>query len=120
MSDSQVVLVIPNDPVLGALLGELVSLAGHAPRFPSADETVRSAITRVSPGILLLDCDHAECSDDLLSTAQESGIPVVFFSGSRTASELERVARRHNVKSVLLPTGPKLLARTLRAALEVA
>jgi DNA-binding NtrC family response regulator len=110
------ILLAPNDPIIGALMAELVRIAGHTPRFARVDETVRGAIHRLSPQALLLDCDHDDCDEDLLQTAKTMALPIIFFSGTRSQSELERFARRHGVHAFVLPNGPSLLRSTIERA----
>ncbi len=116
MSSSYVVLLAPNDPVIGGLMGELVRLAGHIPKFANVDETTRHALDRVKPQLLLLDCDHRDCDEALLEAAKGRGTPIIFFSGARSGHELERFARRHGVHAFLLPNGPRILRATIERA----
>ena len=113
------VLVVPTDLTIGALMMDLVRVAGHTAHMIRGDESIAHAIRRVSPELLLLDCDHFECDEELLTVATQRGVPVVFFSGARSTAELERISRTFGVAMFQLPNGPRMLDRTLREARRV-
>jgi DNA-binding NtrC family response regulator len=116
VADSIVVLVVPTDLSIGTLMGELVRIAGHVAHTLRSDESIEQGIQRVRPAVVLIDCDHFECDEELLAGAARRGVPVVFFSGARSSQELQRIARRFGVASFQLPNGPRLLDRAIREA----
>src|SRR3954452_20223873 len=63
MTDVQI-LVIAEHAMIGALLGALVELAGHRPRFAEAGEAPDAAIERLRPDLVLLDCEHVAAGDE--------------------------------------------------------
>lgn len=111
------VLVIPHDAVIGALLADLVQLAGYRLLFAADDEAPRRAIERLRPAIVLVDCDHDDaCSESFRIAAAAASIEVVLFSGTHSERELQGIARRYGVKYFALPNGPHRLAQTLSGA----
>ncbi|HJU89044.1 MAG TPA: hypothetical protein VJ672_06600 [Gemmatimonadaceae bacterium] len=113
------VLIVPTDLTIGALMMDLVRVAGHTAHVIRSDESVPQAIRRVQPDLLLLDCDHFECDEDLIAAADRRDVPVVFFSGARSSQELQRISDRFGVPMFQLPNGPRMLDRTLRDASRV-
>ena len=113
------VLIVPTDLTIGALMVDLVRVAGHEAHVIRCDESVSQAIRRVQPDLILLDCDHLECHDELVTAAGRHDVPVVLFSGARSSQELSRISSRLGVAMFQLPNGPRVLDRTLREAHRV-
>ena len=79
------VLVLSSDPLAAALVGAAIELAGHAPRFPLADEAPRAALLRVRPRLVVIDCDHEDaCSDSFIGPALMTGSRVLLVRSRRT------------------------------------
>ncbi len=114
----QPILVIAKHPVLGALLGSLVELAGHEPVFPDPDEAAGEALLRLRPSLTLLDCAHdAARADEIYRQAAVLNAPVLLFSSSRTHTEADSMAARRGVKAFVLPIQFRAFERLLSASL---
>ena len=95
------VLVFSCDPLSGALLGAVVELGGHRPHFAAADETARSALLRVRPQVVLIDCDHEEsCSEEFVGPALMTGARVLLIRSGRTVRDMSDFATRLSVRIV--------------------
>ena len=117
MSDRSI-LVIAKHPVLGALLGSLVELAGHEPVFPDLGEAAGEAILRLRPSLALLDFAHdAAWDDETYRQAAVLGAPVLLFSSSRTQTEADSIAAGRGVKAFVLPIQFRAFERLLSASL---
>jgi hypothetical protein len=98
------VLVFSSDPLAAALLGAAIELAGHAPSFPRSDESPRSALLRVRPRLVVIDCDHEEaCSETFIGPALMTGSQVVLFRSRRTRRAVSEMADRLEVRTVEMP-----------------
>jgi hypothetical protein len=98
------VLVLSSDPLAAALLGAAIELAGHAPRFPQSDEPPRSALLRVRPRLVVIDCDHEEgCSEAFVGPALMTGSQVVLFRSRRTRRDVSEMANRLGLRTVEMP-----------------
>ena len=105
MTDVQI-LVIAEHAMIGALLGALIELAGHRPRFGEAGEMPEDAIERLRPDLVLLDSEHAAAGADAAYRAAFSvGSRLVLFGSSLSESETERFAARRGVACITLPIG---------------
>ena len=118
MTDAQI-LVIAAHPMIGALLGALVELAGHRPRFSDAGESPEGAMERFHPDLVLLDCEHVAAADDApYRTAFEVGSRVVLFGSSLSVVETELFAARRGVPCITLPIGYTAFSERLASLLE--
>lgn len=118
MTDVQI-LVIAEHAMIGALLGALVELAGHRPRFAEPGESADAAIERVRPNLVLLDSEHEAAADDrAYRAALETGSRIVLFGSSLSASETERFAARRGVACIALPIGYTAFSQRLSTLLE--
>jgi DNA-binding response OmpR family regulator len=105
MTDVQI-LVIAEHAMIGALLGALVELAGHRPRFAEAGEAPDAAIERLRPDLVLLDCEHVAAGDEAAyRVAFEAGSRIALFGSSLSEAETERFAARRGVPCITLPIG---------------
>jgi hypothetical protein len=112
------VLIFSADPLAAALLGAVVELAGHAPHFPRQDEAARSALMRVRPALVLIDCDHEEtCSDAFIGPALMTGAQVLLHRSCRTRRESREFAGRLGLRVVELPNDQEMLMRLLQELL---
>ena len=107
------VLIIARDEVVAALLGLLVELRGHIPRFPAKGESPVSALASDQFSIVVVDCDHPDCSE-LLAEIRNATAQPVLFSPLRVSGDLREVAARHGARSFTLPTDPETFAKTLQ------
>jgi DNA-binding response OmpR family regulator len=109
------VLILAREEVVAVLLGLMVELRGLEPVYLAKAEIAEELIRRVRPEVVVVDCDHQDCTDSLLDAVRESGAKPILFSPFRFESEVRRVAARHGVESFTLPTDPESFGRMLRA-----
>lgn len=114
------ILVLSQQPVLAALVGMLVELAGRAPVFPTADEPPSDAIRRLSPlAVILIDAEaDAARSDMFFAVAARSQIGVVVFGSEREARRVAEVAASRRIPWITLPPEVDRLRHAIRFAAE--
>ena len=111
-------LVVALDTFGAALIGTLVELAGHRPRFPHPGEPPLEAITRLRPELVLLDCDHdLACEEEGYERARSVGARVLLFTPTRTAKEIAALARERGVPWVRLPQSLTDFSEALASAI---
>ena len=66
-------LILAREEIVAALLGLMVELRGLQPRFLAAEESVNEALTRLALDAVVIDCDHPDCTGDLLDTIRSAG-----------------------------------------------
>lgn len=109
------VLILSTDPLAAALLGAAVELAGHAPKFVLPAEAARTALLRLRPRAVLIDCDHDDaCSDAFVGPAIMTGAHVHFVRSARTRRDVAETARRLGVRVIDLPVEHDALASLLQ------
>ena len=87
------VLILAREEIVAALLGMLVELRGLQPRFLGRAEPIEDAILREKPCAVVIDCDHSDCTDELLEIIKNAGSQPVLFSAfqmRRTSVSSER------------------------------
>lgn len=98
------VLILSSDALAAALLGAAVELAGHQPHFARQAEPARSALLRVRPKLVLIDCDHEEsCSDEFVGPALMTGGKVLLFRSRRTQRDRGEFAERLSLHVIDMP-----------------
>lgn len=112
------VLVLSADPLASALIGAAIELAGHVPRFPQSEEAPRSALLRVRPRLVMIDCDHpGGCSDAFIGPALMTGSRVLLFKSRRSRRDVSELTERLGVRVMDMPmeheTITQLLAQTM-------
>jgi hypothetical protein len=108
------VLIFSADPLAAALLGAVVELAGHAPHFPQHEEAARSALLRVRPRVVLIDCDHDEtCSPGFVGPALMTGAAILLYRSQRTRRDAREFASRLGLQVMNLPDDREKLLRQL-------
>ena len=111
----EAVLVFSSDPLAGALLGAAVELGGHQPHFAAAEESARSALLRVRPRAVLIDCDHEEsCAEEFVGPALMTGARVLLIRSARTVRDMTDFATRLKVRIVDMAAEHALLPAILR------
>jgi len=106
--------VFSSDPLAAALLGAAIELAGHAPSFPRSDESPRTALLRVRPRLVVIDCDHEDaCSETFIGPALMTGSQVVLFRSRRTRRDVSEMADRLEVRTVEMPDEHEALTSLL-------
>jgi hypothetical protein len=112
------VLVLSSDPLAAALVGAAIELAGHAPRFPRSDEPARSALLRVRPRLVIIDCDHEDaCSDSFIGPALMTGSRVLLIRSRRTRRDASELSGRLGLRVVEMPMEHEPLTRLLHQML---
>lgn len=112
------VLVLSSDPLAAALLGAAIELAGHVPRFPSSDEVARSALLRIRPRLVVIDCDHEDgCSDAFIGPALMTGSRVLLFRSRRTRRDVTELTERLGLQVLDMPVEHEPLTRMLHHAM---
>jgi len=98
------VLVFSSDPLAAALLGASIELSGHDPFYPQPGESSRSALLRVRPQLVLIDCDHEEsCSEGFVGPALMTGSEVLLFRSRHTQRDIGNLGDRLGVTVMDLP-----------------
>ena len=115
----QAVLIISSDPLAAALLGAAVELAEHMPHFVRADERARSALLRVRPRLVLIDCDHEEaCTDEFVGPAIMTGAHILLFRSNRTTADRAGFSERFDLRILDMPREHGEITAILREALD--
>jgi hypothetical protein len=70
--------------------------------FPSPPEDAATAIARLRPDVVLVDCDSAD-EETCLTPVAEYGGAVVLFSPSRDETEVRELASRRGLRHFALP-----------------
>jgi hypothetical protein len=110
--------VYSSDALAAALLGAAIELAGHEPHFPQPREPARTALLRVRPRLVVIDCDHEEaCSDGFIGPALMTGSQVLLFRSRRTRRDIGDLPERLGVTVAVLPTEHETLTRLLKELL---
>jgi len=110
------VLILAREEIVAALLGLMVELRGLEPVYLAKAEIAEDAIRRERPTVVVVDCDHQDCTDLLLAAVREVGAKPILFSPFRFAAEVQRVARRHGVDYFTLPTDPDIFGQLIQKA----
>ncbi len=111
------VLVLVRDALMGALFRILVRLAGREPVFPAADEPPATAVGRIRPRLVIVECDHeAACSDAFYARVAEVGSRLLLFSSSPPSRLAEAVAAQRGVRAFLLPGERNAIVRSISEA----
>jgi len=108
------VLILAREEIVAALLGLMVELQGLQPVFLGLSEIAEDVIRSERPAVVVIDCDHQDCTDSLLAAVRESGAKPILFSPFRFEREVKRVARKHGVESFTLPADPENFGRMLQ------
>lgn len=108
------VLILAREEIVAALLGLMVELQALHPVYLGSAEIAEEVIRRECPQVVVIDCDHQDCTDSLLAAVKDVGAKPILFSPFRFAPEVKRVARRHGVESFTLPADPESFGRMLR------
>jgi hypothetical protein len=107
------VLILAREEVVAALLGLMVELRGLEPLYLGKADIAEDVIRRQRPSVVVVDCDHQDCTESLLNAVREAGAKPILFSPFRFANEVSRVAARHGVSSFTLPTDPESFGKLL-------
>lgn len=109
-------LVFSSDPLAAALLAAAIEYAGYAPRFASDKESARTAVKRVRPRLVLIDCDHEEtCCDEFIGPAIMMKAEVLLFRSNGTRHDASELAERMALRVMYLPDDHDRFIDILRA-----
>ena len=114
------ILLLARDPIVGALLGMFVELAGHTPVFPDPDEQPVDAIARMRPlFVVLLDgtLDAAQ-SDLFFAQAARRRVALAILGPPGQPAAIPEPARRRGVPYVETPTDLSRFVEVIRQAHE--
>ena len=108
---TDVVLILSGDADVGALLADLLELAGYKASFAAADERPEDAVARLRPRTVIVDCDLPAARGNALHRAAAiHGAAVILFSPGRPWDEVARRAAPHGLPFFALPIRPAALA----------
>jgi hypothetical protein len=108
-------LILAREAIVAALLGLMVELRGLHPSFLAREQSVVDVLETSSFAAVVIDCDHPDCTEELLASIRKTGAVPILFSPFRMQSEVSEVAARHGIRSFALPTDPDTLGRMLEA-----
>jgi hypothetical protein len=96
--------VVSADPLLAALIGAAVELAGYRAAFPRPQEGEMEAFRRIRPIALLLDAAHTGARDEaVLGRALMSGTRIVLFGSSADMQRNGALITRYEIAPLVLP-----------------
>ena len=112
------VLIFSSDTLAAALIGAAVELAELTPQFPQEGESVRAALMRVRPKLVLIDCDHKEsCSDEFIGPALMTGARILLFRSPHPQRDVGAFSSRLGLHVIDMPLKPESFMRLLTQAL---
>ena len=113
------ILVIAKEPLIQTLMCSLVDLSGHSATQPRIDESVATAIGRLRPHLVLLDCEHdCACEQEAYDAAASVGAEVLLFTPARTNAEVADFAKERGLRSMALPIRLQEFSETLQTSLR--
>jgi hypothetical protein len=109
------VLILAREELISALLGLFVESLGHTPLFANPGEGTPDAVRRLRPGgVVIVDCDHTDCNEDLMQAAKDVGARLILFSPSREAEYVKKAAAPSHSQSFTFPIQPPELDAIIR------
>jgi len=112
------VLILVRDILGGGLFGALVEDADRQPVFPIPGERPESAVERLRPSWILLECYHpAARSDPFFAAVGAASSQVILFAPAAPWQDCEEIARRRSVAAFLHPGDGQSLSDLVRQAL---
>lgn len=120
MPRSGPVLVLAEQPLVAAMIGMLVELAGWQPRFARPEELPAQALARVRPlAVVLIDIRLDSVHSDLLfALAARHRVGVAVFGPGDRRDEVATVARARGLPWFTATSDVEHLALVLRAAAD--
>jgi hypothetical protein len=113
-----VVLILVRDILGAGLFAALAEGTGLSPVFPFAGERAETAVERVRPPRILLECYHPAARSDPFFTACASlGCRVILFAPAAPWADCEEIARVRNVAAFVHPAEGESLATLIATAL---
>ena len=112
------VLILVRDLLGGGLFAALAEGVDMQPVFPFAGERPESAVERLRPSFILVECYHpAARADSFFAAAAAARSQVVLFAPAAPWEDCEQIAQRHSVKAFVHPAEGESLADLVRRAL---
>lgn len=108
------VLILAREELISALLGLLVETTGHAVSFAARGESAPAAVRRIRPSVVIVDCDHRDCTDDLVNAATDVEARLILFSASRDPEYVRKAAAPTHSQSFTFPIEPPRLDFMIR------
>jgi hypothetical protein len=116
--EARTVLILVRDVLGGGLFAALAEGAGLTPVFPFAGEKPETAVERLRPPCILLECYHpAARSDAFYEVVRTSESRIILFAPTVPWQDFEEVARRRNVAAFIHPGNGGSLAKLIGEAL---
>jgi hypothetical protein len=115
----QTALILVRDVLGGGLFAALAEGAGFSPVFPFAGEKPETAVERLRPSHVLLECYHpAARSDAFYEGATHVGSRIILFAPTAPWQDFEEMGRRRNVEAFIHPANGDSLAGLIAEALS--
>jgi hypothetical protein len=109
------ILILTEQPMIAALIGMLVELAGCDAAFAGHDEQPADALTRLRPlAVILIDAEmNAARSDLLFALATRKQIGLAVFGSAARAREVAEIAAHRQIPWLTLPPDVDRLAAVI-------
>ena len=107
------VLIVSSDPVVAALLGASVELAGFSPTFAGEGERLEAELQRTHPGVVLVDGEDVRLSEHDAQVARAAGARLLLFSRRAIRGAVESTAAKMGARAFTMPMAPGELAQLL-------
>jgi hypothetical protein len=112
------VLILVRDILGGGLFAALAEDVDRQPVFPIPGERPETAVERLRPSFVLLECYHpAARSDAFFIATSAAGSRVILFAPSAPWQDCEEIARRRSVAAFVHPAMGQSLSDLVRQAL---
>ena len=116
--DDDGVLILVRDTLGGGLFAALAEASGREPVFPFNGERPETAVERLRPARILLECFHpAARSEAFFEALEAAGSRVILFAPAVPWEDCERIARRRGVAAFVHPARGESLTELVRRAL---
>jgi hypothetical protein len=97
-------LILSPDPLVAALVGVVVDLAGCEPVFPIGAESPQDALRATRPAHVLVDCEDRAASDDsLLGNAMMMGARLFLFGTDAGIAATRMLSSRYQGGCITIP-----------------
>ena len=112
------VLILVRDILGGGLFGALAEDVDRRPLFPIPGERPESAVERLRPAWILLECHHpAARSDAFFAATEAASSRVILFAPAAPWEDSEEIAKRRSVAAFVHPANGQSLSDLVRTAL---
>jgi hypothetical protein len=112
------VLILVRDILGGSLFAALAEGADRQPVFPFAGERPETAVERIRPASILLECYHpAARSDAFFAAAATVPSRVILFAPGAPWADCEEIARQRAVAAFVHPGNGQFLSDLVQQAL---